>query len=72
MTLRTRTGVHRADEHDAAGERNARLRAADGDSAVLERLTQHLERVPRELGQLVEEKHAMVREAKARYGSETP
>ena len=35
---------------------------ADGDLAVLERLAQHLEHVAAELGQLVEEEHAVVRQ----------
>ena len=38
------------------------LRADDRDAAVLDRLAQRLERRARELGELVEEQHAVVRE----------
>ena len=37
-------------------------RAGDGDPAVLQRLAQHLQHVARELRQLVEEQHAVVRQ----------
>ena len=39
------------------------MRARDAHRAVLERLAQHLEHVPAELRHLVEEEHAVVREA---------
>ena len=46
-----------------AGKVSAALRAADGDDLVLQRLAQHLQHVLAELGQLVQEEHAAVRQA---------
>lgn len=54
--------VHRGDEHEAARERDLAGAAGDGDVAVLERLAKHLEGAAFELGQFVEEEHAVVGE----------
>ena len=58
-----RTRVHRADQHEPRGEDRRARRPRDSDRALLERLAQHFEHVPAELGHLVEEQHAVVREA---------
>ena len=58
-----RARVHRADQHEARGEGHRARGARDADAAFLERLAQHFERTPAELGHLVEEQHAVVREA---------
>ena len=54
--------VHSADQHELAGIGNAAADPGDGDAAVLHGLAQHLQRIRAELGQLVEEQHAAVRE----------
>src|SRR5215470_3292612 len=58
-----RAGVHGRDELEPRGEAERAARAGDGDAAFLERLPQHLEDVASELGDLVEEEHAVVGEA---------
>ena len=58
-----RTEVHRRDEAEARGKEGAPADPRDGDDAVLERLTERLQHGPWELGQLVQEEHAPVREA---------
>jgi len=55
-------GVHRADEHHLGRERHRALRPADHHRAVLQRLAQHFQAILAELGQLVEEQHAAVRQ----------
>ena len=47
---------------NSAGNTSVRCARVISDRALLERLPQRLEREPRELGQLVEEQHAAVRE----------
>src|SRR5204862_30789 len=54
--------VHRPDELEARREAGPALRARDDDLAVLERLPERFERGSLELGQLVEQQHATVRE----------
>ena len=56
--------VHRRDQLEAGREERQPLDAGDRHDAVLERLAQRLERRPLELGQLVEEQHASMREAR--------
>ena len=51
-----------------AGKRDRALRPRDPHAALLERLAQRLERGPRELRQLVEEQHAVLREARLARG----
>ena len=58
-----RARIRRADEHRPRRERHGHAHAAHGDDAVLERLAQRLERGAPELGELVEEEHAVMREA---------
>lgn len=58
-----RAGIHRGDHHAAGGKRDRSVDARDRDLAFLDRLPQRLEHVASELGQLVEEEHAQVREA---------
>ena len=58
-----RARVHRADEHEAGGEDRRARRAGDRHAPFLERLTQHLQDVAAELEHLVEEQHAVMREA---------
>ncbi len=65
-------GVHRRDQREAGRERERARRAGDVDVAVLERLAERLERVAAELGQLVEEEHAVVREADLARTRERP
>ena len=57
-----RAGVRRGDEREARREDHHALGADDRHAAVLERLAQRLERRPGELGELVEEEHAVVGE----------
>ena len=57
-----RTGVHGGDELKIGRISDLSGRPGDGQLSVLHRLPQHLERVAPELGQLVEEQHAAVRE----------
>ena len=59
-----RARVRGGDEHEARREDRRALAADDRHAAVLQRLAQRLERRPRELGQLVEEQHAVVGEAR--------
>src|SRR2546425_13149277 len=54
--------IHRRREHEPRRIREAHGGARDGYDAVLHRLAQHLEHVLAELGQLVQEQHAAVRE----------
>src|SRR6266545_6246199 len=56
--------VDRPDQLEAGREDRLAAGARDGDVAVLERLAERLERGPRELRELVEEEHAVVREAR--------
>lgn len=60
--ITSRTGVHRGHEHEAARQRDLAGAAGNGDMAVLQRLAQDLEGGALELGQFVEEEHAMVGE----------
>ena len=53
-----------ADELEPGREERLARRPRDRDDAVLERLPQRLERGPLELGQLVEQQHAAMREAR--------
>jgi hypothetical protein len=55
-----RAGVHRGDEHETGGEAQRCRGAADGDARLLQRLTQGLDDAPVELGQFIEEEHAVV------------
>ena len=59
-----RTRVRGGDEQEARREDRRALAAHDGHAAVLQRLAQRLERGARELGQLVEEEHAVMGEAR--------
>src|SRR5581483_9734410 len=58
-----RTEVHRRDELEPRGIDSSTLDPRHADDAVLERLAQRLERRAHELGQLVEQQHASVRQA---------
>ena len=58
-----RAEVHRRDQLEARRETTHGHHPGDDHHAVLERLAQRLEHRPGELGQLVEEEHAVVREA---------
>ena len=55
-------GIHRGDEHEARREHRAARGAGDGDPPFLQRLAHQVEHVAVELGQLVEEQHAVVRQ----------
>jgi hypothetical protein len=55
-----RARVHGCDELEAGRHHHRSARPRDGDPSLLERLAQGLARCPVELGQLVEEKDAMV------------
>ena len=55
-----RARVHRSHELEACREGHDPAGPRDGDPALLQRLTERLEDVPIELGQLVEEKHALM------------
>ena len=59
-----RAQVHRPDELESRGEDRAAADSRDGDRPVLERLAQGLEHRSRELRQLVEQEHAVVREGR--------
>ena len=68
LTLRiaeetARAGVHRGNEDEVGRECHGARSAADRDPAVLERLAQHFERGAFELGEFVQKKHAVVRDA---------
>ena len=54
-------GVHGGDHHELSGVGERRRDAGDGDLTVFERLAEHFEDVPAELGELVEEEDAIVR-----------
>ncbi len=58
-----RTEVHRGDELEAGRKQAVAADAGHRDDSVLERLTQRLQRRPRELRKLVEKQDAAVREA---------
>ena len=58
-----RTRVHRRHEQEVGGERHAAGRARDVDDAVLERLAQDVERAALEFRHLVEQQHAVMRQA---------
>ena len=62
MAARARVGG--GDEQEARREDRGALASHDRHPAVLQRLAQRLERRPRELGQLVEEEHAVMGEAR--------
>src|SRR2546422_4549569 len=57
------TRIHRRGEHEAGGIAEAHRRTRDRDHPVFHRLAQHLEHVLTELGELVQEQHAAVRQA---------
>ena len=59
-----RAQVHRPDQLEARRKLCLAARAGDADHAVLERLAERLQRRPRELGELVEQQHAVVGEAR--------
>ena len=67
-----RAGVHRRHQHEAGGENSRARRAGDRDPAVLQRLAQDLEDPAIELRHLVEEQHAVVREANFAGARELP
>ena len=58
-----RTEVHRRNELEPGRERRPPSDPRDADDTVLERLAERLERGPLELGELVQDEHAPVREA---------
>ena len=58
-----RTRIRRGGEQEPSRKADRALRPRDPHAALLERLAQRLERGPRELRQLVEEQHAVLREA---------
>ena len=55
--------IQRGDEHEIGRKRRAVKRPGDRHRAVFQRLAQHFERLAVELGQLVEEQHAVVGQA---------
>src|SRR5262249_54228677 len=58
------TEIHGCDEDEPGGEDDSAGRAGDRNEAVLERLAQGLERRTLELGELVQQQHAAMREAR--------
>src|SRR6185436_11852217 len=54
--------IHRGHERETRWIRDRGRRTRDRDPSVLERLAQRLQRVPRELEQLVEKEHSVMRE----------
>ncbi|MEI2701471.1 MAG: hypothetical protein V9E83_03610 [Baekduia sp.] len=54
--------VHGGDEHEAGGEADGGVRAGDGDDVVFEGLAERFEDDAGELGEFVEEEHAVVGE----------
>ena len=56
-------GVHRADQHEAAGEADAGRHAGDRDRPILQGLAQHLQRVHAKLRQLIQKEHPVVGQA---------
>ena len=66
--------IHRSDELELRREIGLARRARDMDAATFERLAQGFEHAPIELGQLVEEQNALVRErdfARTRHAAAT-
>ena len=59
-------GIHRGDELEARGIAHMRVGAGDRDASGLDRLAQRLQGRALELRQLVEEEHALMREARSR------
>ena len=57
------TWVHRGHEHETGRIFHGEFGAADGDHTILQGLAQHLQHLPFELGQFIQEQHAIVREA---------
>jgi hypothetical protein len=53
-------GIHRRNQHEARRVGDAMIGAGDRDRAILERLAQRVEHARLELGQFVEEQHAMM------------
>ncbi len=60
--IAARAGVHGGHQLEVGGEGERSLGAADGDDLVFKRLAQHLESAAAELGELVEEENAAVRQ----------
>ena len=58
----TRARIHGGDKNEVRRKDRGASRAGNRHATVLERLSQHLEHAPVELGHLVEEEHAVVRE----------
>ena len=56
------TGVHRRDQHESGGVGDPVVGAGDRHLAVLKRLPQRVQHARVELGQFVEEQHALVRQ----------
>ena len=72
---RTGKGSSAAIEHEVGRERRARQGPGDRHRAVFQRLAQHFQRAAVELGQFVEEQHAVVGQAdlaRARASSRRP
>src|SRR5438093_12929412 len=61
--IAARTGIHRRNEHQLRGKRDATCRARHGDLPVFERLAQYFQCRSLKLGQLIEKKDAVVGEA---------
>ena len=61
--IAARTGIHRRDQHELGGKRHAARRARNRDPAVFERLAHYFQCRAFELGQLIEKKNAVMREA---------
>ena len=59
----TRTGIHRADQHEAGGKRKRHRRAGQCHGVILERLPELLQDVTRKLRHLIEEKDAIMGQA---------
>jgi hypothetical protein len=51
------------DQHKIGREGQAALRAADGDDLILRRLAQHLQAMLPKFRHLIQEEHALVRQA---------
>jgi hypothetical protein len=56
------TRIHGTDQHESRRERRRSGRARDDHAALLERLTEQIERVSMELEDLVEKEHSVMRE----------
>ncbi len=63
VVVATRTRIHRRHEHETGRILHREPRAADGDHTILQGLAQDLQHLALELGQLVQEEHAVVRQA---------